>query len=257
MTFNAKFLVVPFLLLTTLVYAQDENIDLKAMSDAYYNEMVGAGVDPDVVHSGNYTNFIYNEKGLFGIQFGVGGSYYRYTGNTQKWLGSHPSVNFETGLVYKNWTLGARSKMWTVNPHETVIYQGHYLSESVDLNPIKLDLFVSYGIVFNRNFSIEPSIGLVNNLFIVIHQDELRQNYKDKKTKSVLFDVYFRNHIAFKENREHLKSSKNGRGYFAPYIKFSYSPTDFGKIQEDMDVGFFEVAFGLVMKGYFKRGTGF
>ena len=174
------------------------------------------------------------------LEFAV--SSYTYGKRTASWIGNHAGPNFNLALAYDNINFGLRFKPWTVDLKKEMTFNGTALPTTADLNSIKVDYYVGYSLDFDRLISLEPYVGYNSSSFVVINEDELKQEYTFEKSGGLIAGTTLNKYIMTREN-----------GYFVIFGTAGYSLVNFEKIHPDLDNGYFEWSLGIAFKGYFTK----
>ena len=178
-------------------------------------------------------------RSFLGFRVEIGISNYYYGTMTKKWIGNHIGPNFNFILTIDRINLGFRFKPWTVNPQKELAFNGQTMPTNAKLNPIKLDYYIGYSFDFKYLLSIEPYIGYNRSLFVVINEDELKQEFKLNKTGGLLIGTTINKYFNFNEYK-----------YLTLFCSFGYGFVDYKKIHPDLDYGYFEWNVGIALKGF-------
>lgn len=178
----------------------------------------------------------------FGLRMDIGVSQYRYNSTTKAWLGNHggPSIGF--AVAVKNWNVGFRFKPWTVNPHHNLIFNNDTLTGNADLNPVKLDYYLSYSFNFKYNLSLEPYLGYSKTVFAVINEDEIKKQFNIPTASGLIAGVSLIKYIKLKE-----------AGYLGVFANWGFSNVNYTSTHESLGRGYSEFTIGVLIKSLYKR----
>jgi hypothetical protein len=176
-------------------------------------------------------------RSKIGFRFEVAISNYFYGDKTNSWLGQEGGANFNFILVYNKLNLGFRFKPMTVNPKTELDFNGQTLPKSAKLNNIRIDYFLGYSFDFKWLFSIEPYLGYNSTTFLVINEDEIKQEFSFNKTGGLILGATLNKYFSLKNY-----------GYVALFSSAGYSFVDYERVHPDLDNGYFEWSIHLELQ---------
>lgn len=190
----------------------------------------------------SYDAFLCTQVSPLGMRLNFGFSSFSYYGGTRKWIGNHNAGVFGLSVVYGKFNVGLNFKLTTVTPATKLVFSGDTLTKAAKLNPVKADFYAGYSLDLDKNFSIEPHLGLTRNVFYVINEKELNQSFSIPKiyglTPGVTLNKYFK--------------SRDFQ-FFSVFISYHYGFTNFRKINPALGKGYSEWTIGLAYKVFAKR----
>ena len=189
-----------------------------------------------------YKAFECTKPSMLGIRVDIGFNHYLYNSRTRNWLGNHNGALLGLSIAYGDFSLGAKFKPATVNPRETLEFNGEFLTREAKLNPIKIDYEIGYSFNLKHNFSIEPYIALTSNSFIVINEEELGKTYEIDDTRGLTIGTTLNKYFRLKDFR-----------FLALFARYGYGLSNFRKTNNNLDAGYSDIAVGIAYKGFSKQ----
>jgi hypothetical protein len=177
-----------------------------------------------------------------GFRFELGVSNYNYEKRTSNWLGQHSGPSFNFILAVDNLSFGIRFKPWTINPKKEMEFNGVTVPKIAELNTIKIDYYAGYSFDFNRLISLEPYIGYNRSSFLVINQDELKQDFSFAKTGGMLLGSTLNKYFKVKDF-----------SYISLFGSLGYSFVNFEKVHPELDNGYLDWTIGIAYKGFLPK----
>jgi hypothetical protein len=232
--------VLFLLLISKSTFCQSWDNEIICSPNPIVIERPGMKFDRD--STTKFLAFICKKRSKVAFRMEVGISRYYYNKSTANWLGNHGGPNFNFFLEYDKINVGMKFKPWTVNPRETLNFNGSSLSEIAKLNPIKIDFTVGYSLNSEPNISFEPFLGYTRSSFQVINEDVLQQQYSIPKTGGFLVGLTINKYIKLK-NYENVSIFGNAE----------YCFVDFSKVHPTLTQGYFEWTLGLAFKNFFPK----
>ncbi len=169
-------------------------------------------------------------------------SSYYYGEKTTSWIGQHGGPNFNFILVVDKLNFGFRFKPWTINPKQEMDFNGQTLPTTAELNNIKLDYYVGYSLDFDKLISVEPYVGYNRTSFLVINEDEIKQEFSFNKTGGLILGMTLNKYFKIKEHE-----------YISVFGTAGYGFVDYKKVHPDLDNGYFEWNLGIAYKGFITK----
>lgn len=205
-----------------------------------HQRMKGTFINPDSLKQ--YYIQKCKMRSKFGVRLEIGISKYYYDQKTSNWIGNHFGPTFNLYFSYDKFNIGARFKPFTVNPNEELNFNNQILNKNAKLNPNKIDYVIGYSFNHQTNFTIEPTIGYSLAKFVVINQKEINQSFSFPNIGGLIIGITINKYFRIKEIE-----------YIAFFISTNYCFIDYSIIHPNLGKNYFELNFGLALKGFFEK----
>ncbi len=186
-----------------------------------------------------YKGFECMRATAMGFRADLGFNTFSYNQKTKKWLGNHNGSLWGIALVYKNFNVGIRFVLASVNPDTTLVLDGELLTQKARLNPIRTEYSIGYSLNFKHNFSIEPYLALTKSSFFVTNEDTLQKHYQIPDIRGLTIGVAANKYFRIK-----------GYQFIALFAKYGYGFTDYAKVNSALGRGYSDISFGIAYKGF-------
>jgi hypothetical protein len=190
----------------------------------------------------NYKAFTCTKASKPGIRLNFGLSSFAYSDETKKWMGNHNAGVLGLSFVYGKFDFGVNVKLTTISPVSKLAINSDTLTTEAKVNPIKFDFYTGYSIDLKNNFSIEPHLGVTENLFVVINEKELNQSFDIPTIYGLNTGITLNKYFKLKDFQ-----------FISVFFTYNYGFTNFKKINPNLGRGYSEWSFGLSYKVFTKR----
>ncbi len=179
------------------------------------------------------------QRSKMAFRFEGGYTFYSYDNKTAAWLGSAGSANLNFIGSYDNISLGLKFKLATITPQKELIFNNVVLTNLADLNPVKIDYFISYSLDYDPLISIEPYIGFTQSVFEVINEEELNQKYSIQNSFGPIAGITLNKYFLVRKY-----------SYIAIFGTMGYGFVDFKRTHPDLGYGYLEYTIGIAYKRF-------
>lgn len=228
------------------VWDQNGNLDY---TETYKNGRMLEGVRYSQ-ESEVYRYVIKNRKGVevkytlsdWAAQLSLGGAGYFYDKETRKYFGNYEGALFKLTTYYKRIFLGLEFAPATLNPLDTLIFQGQKLLRNADINIVKTFITLGYTQKLPYYFSIEPYIGYLSTSYTVINEKEIQENYDLSSAKGMTAGFLINKYIKLRFGEA-----------LVVYVNPSFNYSNYSALNPSLGNSFYALEVGIGYKGWFGK----
>ncbi len=219
-------------------YAQRFEFEKKCDGDTVQVEVFKGGKEGRI----RYKAESCQRPSRLGVRLETGAATYSYAPSVTNWIGNTPTISYGLGGAFKRLNFGFRWKPQVVNPKIEILMGDDVLYNSARIRSVKYDFYVSYSFDFKNLVSLEPYLGWTDNRFSVRNQSILAKSYEIPVASGFMGGITLNRYF-------HMGSYE----YFAVFIRAGYSGSDYSRTHPTLDKGFWEAAFGIAYKGFYRH----